>query len=242
MGRGHDRRPEVLRRESRADRPRAGGVAAALRHRVRDRAQVAGRGRGAAPEMDRPVAVAQYLYGGGLGQEARRHVQARLDPGAEDHLLPAGDGSHPSQKVDHQGRPAQCRSDSRRAEGVLHRKPGLRGMPVITLGARQFAGPFISRLWTPPRAPGLYAVMVPGWRLLMFHAVHFGHAADLSAPGLVKEHPKYEYWMTLAGSEWNLYIATSEMYDSTEGERRVSYEELLALPATATRGQAHAQL
>src|SRR6185503_16087234 len=76
---------------------------------------------------------------------------------------------------------------------------------VITLGSRQFAGPFISRLWLPPKAPGLYAVMVPGWRLLMFHAVHFGHADDLSLGALVKEHPKYGYWMTLAGSEWNIY-------------------------------------
>ena len=113
---------------------------------------------------------------------------------------------------------------------------------MITLGSRQFAGPFISRLWLPPKAPGLYAVMVPGWRLLMFHAVHFGHADDLSLGALVKEHPKYGYWMTLAGSEWNLYIATCEMYHSSESERTAAYHELLTLPATTTRGQAHAQL
>ena len=71
---------------------------------------------------------------------------------------------------------------------------------MITLGSRQFTGPFISRLWSPPRAPGLYAVMVPGWRLLMFHAVHFGHAEDLSVTGLLKEHPKYGYWMTSRGA------------------------------------------
>ena len=71
---------------------------------------------------------------------------------------------------------------------------------------------------------------------------HFGYAEDLSAPGLVREHPKYGYWMTLAGSEWNLYIATCEMYHSTESERAAAYQELLALPATTTRGQAHAQL
>ena len=115
-------------------------------------------------------------------------------------------------------------------------------MPVITLGSRQFAGPFISRLWLPPRAPGLYAVMVPGWRLLMFHAVHFGHAEELSAPSLVREHPKYGYWMTLAGSEWNLYIATCEMHQSTAAERAAAYQELMNLPTTTTRGQEHAQL
>jgi hypothetical protein len=32
------------------------------------------------------------------------------------------------------------------------------------------------------------------------------------------------------------------MHHSSEGERRAAYEELLALPATTTRGQAHAQL
>jgi hypothetical protein len=113
---------------------------------------------------------------------------------------------------------------------------------MITLGSRQFVGPFISTLWSPPRAPGLYAVMVPGWRLLMFHAVHFGHAEDLSSPRLVREHPRYGYWMTLAGSEWNLYVAACEMHNSTEAERLAAYQDLLTLPITTTRGQAHAQL
>jgi hypothetical protein len=113
---------------------------------------------------------------------------------------------------------------------------------VITLGTRQFSGPFIAALWSPPRAPGLYAVMVPGWRLLMFHALHFGHAADLSSPNLVQRHQKFGYWITLAGSEWNLYVATCEMYQSTEGERLAACQELLALPETTLRGQAHAQL
>jgi hypothetical protein len=113
---------------------------------------------------------------------------------------------------------------------------------VITLGSRQFTGPFIARLWSPPKAPGIYAVMVPGWRLLMFHAVHFGQAADLSSADLIKQHPKYGYWLTLAGTEWNLYVATCEMHHSTEGERLTAYQELLALPTTTTRGPAHAQL
>ena len=113
---------------------------------------------------------------------------------------------------------------------------------MITLGSRQFTGPFIAALWSPPRTAGLYAVMVPGWRLLMFHAVHFGQAGDLSAPELIKQHPKYGYWLTLAGSEWNLYVATCDMYNSTESERLAAYNELLTLPTTTTRGQVHAQL
>ena len=113
---------------------------------------------------------------------------------------------------------------------------------MITLGGRRFTGPFIAALWTPPRAPGLYAVMVPGWRLLMFHAVHFGQAADLSDAQLIKSDPKYGYWLMLAGTEWNLYVATCEMHHSTESERQAACRELLSLPTTTTRGQAHAQL
>ena len=44
VGRGDDRRPQVLRRQPGAHRPRAGRAAPPLRHRVRGRAEVAGRG------------------------------------------------------------------------------------------------------------------------------------------------------------------------------------------------------
>ena len=81
-------------------------AAPALRHRVRGRAEVAGRVRGAAPEVDRPVAVAQHLHGGRLGQEAGRDLQARLDPRPEDHLLPARAGRDARREVDRR-RPAQ---------------------------------------------------------------------------------------------------------------------------------------
>jgi ribonucleoside-diphosphate reductase alpha chain len=52
-------------------RPRAAGVAHLVRDRVRSRTQVADRSRRAAPEMDRPVAVAQHLYGGRVRPQAR---------------------------------------------------------------------------------------------------------------------------------------------------------------------------
>ena len=44
-------------------------------------------------------------------------------------------------------------------------------MSVITLGSRSFAGPFLAPLWSPPKSAGLYAVLVPGWRLLTFRAL-----------------------------------------------------------------------
>ncbi len=94
VGRGHDRRPQVLRRQPRAHRPRARGDPQPLRHRVRDRAGVAGRGSGPAPEVDRSGPVAQSLHGGRVGPQAGRDVQARVAARAEDHLLPADPRRH----------------------------------------------------------------------------------------------------------------------------------------------------
>jgi hypothetical protein len=118
----------------------------------------------------------------------------------------------------------------------------MRGLPVITLAGRSFAGPYLAPLWSAPKAPGLYAVLVPGWRLLMFHPIHFGHAADLSAPEVLKKHAGYAEWLSLAGTEWNLYIAACEMYHSSESERVAAHHELLAARATTIKGPIHAQL
>ncbi|MGH8733124.1 MAG: hypothetical protein ACREVB_05530 [Burkholderiales bacterium] len=90
---------------------------------------------------------------------------------------------------------------------------------MITLGARSFAGPFMLPLWSPPKSAALYAVMAPGWRLLTWRALDFDHAQDLSAPGLLRQHPKYREWLRIVGTEWNLYVATHEMSFSSEGER-----------------------
>ncbi|HUG76786.1 MAG TPA: hypothetical protein VML57_04810 [Burkholderiales bacterium] len=97
---------------------------------------------------------------------------------------------------------------------------------MITLGARQFSGPFLAPLWTPPRSAGLYAAMVPGWRLLTFRALHFGHADDFAAAGLLRQHPRFPEWLSIAGTEWNLYVAIHEMSFSTESQRQAAEREL----------------
>ncbi len=97
---------------------------------------------------------------------------------------------------------------------------------MIQLGSRSFAGPFLSPLWSAPRRPGLYAVMVPGWRLLTFRALEFGHAADLAAAGVLKQHAKYREWLSIVGTEWNLYVATYEMSRSTPAQREAVAREL----------------
>jgi len=96
---------------------------------------------------------------------------------------------------------------------------------VITLGARSFAGPFLAPLWSPPRGAAVYAVMAPGWRLLTFRALEFGHAEELSNAAL-RQHAKYREWLTIVGTEWNLYIATYEMPLSTGSERNAVLREL----------------
>ena len=111
---------------------------------------------------------------------------------------------------------------------------------MITLGSRSFAGPFLSPLWSPPRAPGVFAVMIPGWRLLMFHPDHFGEAPDLAYAGLIKGHPSYPDWLALAGTEWNLYVAAYEMYNSTESERQAVQRELAGVVSSTVRGPLHA--
>ena len=98
---------------------------------------------------------------------------------------------------------------------------------MITLGGRSFAGPFMAPLWTPPRCAGIYAVLAPGWRLLTFRALDFEPAADLAEAGLLRGHPKYRDWLTLVGTEWNLYVATHELPLSTTAEREAALRALL---------------
>jgi hypothetical protein len=114
---------------------------------------------------------------------------------------------------------------------------------MIALGGRSFSGPFLAPVWTPRRAPGLYAVMVPGWRLLTFHPVHIGHASDLAYAGLLRGHDSYAEWLSLSGTEWNLYIAACEMPGSSEPDRQAACRSLARTQQTITiRGPSHAQL
>jgi hypothetical protein len=92
---------------------------------------------------------------------------------------------------------------------------------VITLGELSFAGPFITPLWSPPKSAGLYAVLVPGWRLLTFRALYFGDTGAFAAE-LLQSHSRYAEWLSIAGTHWNLYIATHEMSSSTPAQREAA--------------------
>src|SRR5207253_343995 len=124
VGRGDDRRPEVLRRHLVQDRPRAAGPAGHLRHRVRSRAEVAGGSRLAPPEVDRPGPVAEHLHGRRLGQEAGRDLQTGLAARPEDHLLPAHHRGNPHGEVDHPHRRAERGGGGWRDVGLGYRFGG----------------------------------------------------------------------------------------------------------------------
>jgi hypothetical protein len=100
---------------------------------------------------------------------------------------------------------------------------------VITLGSRSFAGPFLLPLWSAPKASGLFAVMVPGWRLLTFRALHFGQAESFSADA-VKNHPRYAEWISIAGTEWNLYFSTEVQRQAAEREVAREYRPEFSAP------------
>jgi hypothetical protein len=98
-------------------------------------------------------------------------------------------------------------------------------MSVITLGRRAFSGPFLLPLWSAPKLSGVFAVLVPGWRLLTFRALHFGQAESFSLQ-TIKTSPRFAEWISIAGTEWNLYVATHEMAISTPAERAAVEREL----------------
>jgi len=97
---------------------------------------------------------------------------------------------------------------------------------VITLGGRSFTGPFLAPVWSPAKVAGVYALMVPGWRVMTFRALHFDHSAQLSID-TVRSHPRYAEWVSIAGTEWSLYVATHEMSGSSRAQREAAEREVL---------------
>ena len=96
---------------------------------------------------------------------------------------------------------------------------------MITLGRRAFAGPFLLPLWSAPKVSGVFAVLVPGWRLLTYRALHFGQADSFSIE-TVRSSARFAEWLSIAGTEWNLYVATHELSFSTPAERAAVEREL----------------
>jgi hypothetical protein len=96
---------------------------------------------------------------------------------------------------------------------------------VITLAGRAFTGPYLAPVWSPAKVAGIYAVMVPGWKVMTFRALHFARTADFSSDNF-RNHERYAEWLSIAATEWNLYVGVHEMSFSTEAQRAAAERAL----------------
>ena len=92
---------------------------------------------------------------------------------------------------------------------------------MITLAGRTFTGPYLAPVWSPAKVAGIYAVMVPGWKVMTFRALHFAQTADFSSDNF-RNHERYAEWLSIAGTEWNLYVGVHEMASSTAAQRQAA--------------------
>jgi hypothetical protein len=60
---------------------------------------------------------------------------------------------------------------------------------------------------------------------MTFRALYFGQAEMLETQ-LVRSHARLAEWRTIAGTEWNLYVATHEMSFSSAAQRESAAREL----------------
>jgi hypothetical protein len=60
---------------------------------------------------------------------------------------------------------------------------------------------------------------------MTFRALHFSQSEDFAANGF-RQHPRYAEWLSIAGTEWNLYIAIHEMSFSTVAQREAAERAL----------------
>ena len=80
-------------------------------------------------------------------------------------------------------------------------------------------------LWSAPKVACVGAVLVPGWRLLTFRALHFGDSTGFPLEK-IKGNARYAEWLSIAGTDWNLYVAVHEMSFSSEARRQALAREL----------------
>jgi hypothetical protein len=106
---------------------------------------------------------------------------------------------------------------------------------VIRLGSLAgypFEGPRLLAGWTPPAAPGVFAIAYrpdADSRPDRYAFVDFGQAEDLSAIGLPFRHPRAACWVDRAGSRWGVYVCTYEVPGGLASHREEIVRELVAV-------------
>lgn len=99
----------------------------------------------------------------------------------------------------------------------------------ILFKERRFSepAPFFLAVQNLPVCAGLYAILIPdcSWGPRSYGAIYFGEAEEL-ARRVGYLHERYGDWCRAAGGS-NLYLATHEMRDVSERDRKAAAEELI---------------
>ncbi len=99
-----------------------------------------------------------------------------------------------------------------------------------SLAGYAFSGPRLLGGWTPPAAPGVFAVLYkPDEDRDRYAVIYAGHADDLSAVGLPFRHRRSPCWVQRSGSRWKLYVATLDVPGGTPGHRAMITDELVSV-------------
>lgn len=100
----------------------------------------------------------------------------------------------------------------------------------ISLGDRDFAGPYPIDQWTAPHQAGIYVIL---WRRHatdgdpVYTPLYFGRTADLAAEGLPTGHPQFARWVKEASGREQLYIGMHYMPGESTLMREVVERTLL---------------
>lgn len=98
-----------------------------------------------------------------------------------------------------------------------------------SLAGYAFEGPRVLGGWTPPAAPGVFAILYrPDPERERYAVIYVGHADDLSAAGFPFKHRRAHCWTTRAGGRWRVHIAHLDVPGGNRGHRETIANELVA--------------
>jgi hypothetical protein len=98
-----------------------------------------------------------------------------------------------------------------------------------SLAGYAFEGPRLLGGWTPPAAPGVFAIMYkpdPGTE--RYAVIYVDHSDDLSQERLPFRHPRAPCWIQRAGSRWKIYISVYQPPGAAHPHRELIAHELTA--------------
>ncbi len=100
-----------------------------------------------------------------------------------------------------------------------------------SLAGYSFEGPWLLSGWTPPKEPGLYAIMYkphPDRKPGEYAVIYVGHSDNLAEEGFPWKHPHAHCWSERAGSKWKVYVSYSNLPGAERSHREAIARELIA--------------